>query len=280
MSIGLPIAFAVALWWFGTGLILYVDRRVRIARRWSLVLATLVAAVAVWAVFATRHDVTVGSAFIAFAAAVAIWGWNELTFLMGLITGPRRQPCDAANPGWRRFSQATLAVLYHELALVLTLGALIAMTWGAGNIVGAATFGALWALRLSAKVNVFLGVPNFSDTMLPESVGYLRSYFRKGPINVLFPFLVTGGTLACTVLIALAFGPGTSAHEQAGYLLVGVLVGLGVIEHWFLVIPFSDTTLWRWAIGTSDRQKCDNDDGRPPPSGNEALIANPAKPTA
>ena len=40
---------------------------------------------------------------------------------------------------------------------------MVALTWGGANQVGTWTFLVLWVMRLSAKLNVFLGVPNLTE---------------------------------------------------------------------------------------------------------------------
>ena len=47
-------------------------------------------------------------------ALSAIWGWHELSFLTGLISGPRTIACPPDASGWRRFIMATSTLVYHE----------------------------------------------------------------------------------------------------------------------------------------------------------------------
>jgi hypothetical protein len=48
------------------------------------------------------------------------------------------------------------------------------------------------------------------------------------------------------------------AAARTGHVLVGALVGLAVLEHWFLVLPLHESTLWQWALPPADRKKkCD-----------------------
>ena len=69
-------------------------------------------------------------------------------------------------------------ILYHELAIVATALAVVAVTWGGANQVGTWTFLLLWAMRLSAKLNVFLGVPNLTEQFLPEHLRLSRELLR------------------------------------------------------------------------------------------------------
>jgi putative photosynthetic complex assembly protein 2 len=50
-------------------------------------------------------------------SALAIWGWIELAFLTGLITGPNRAPARPGVPEWERFMRAWGTIAYHEMLL-------------------------------------------------------------------------------------------------------------------------------------------------------------------
>ncbi len=82
------------------------------------------------------------------------------------------------------------------------------MAWGHDNMLGAQAFALLFALRLSAKLNIFLGVPAFVDEMLPPHLAYLRSYFVRAPFNPLLPF-----SLALTIGAAAWFGSAALAAD-------------------------------------------------------------------
>jgi putative photosynthetic complex assembly protein 2 len=73
---------------------------------------------------------------VAFLSALALWGWIELAFLTGIITGPVNQPCPRA-PEWERFIRAWGTVAYHEMLLAFTLIAMIFASYGAENKFGA-----------------------------------------------------------------------------------------------------------------------------------------------
>jgi putative photosynthetic complex assembly protein 2 len=62
-----------------------------------------------------------GGAYCAFTCALLVWGWHELSFLTGWITGPRRAPARPAR-GLARFVQAVQAILWHELAILAGRG--------------------------------------------------------------------------------------------------------------------------------------------------------------
>lgn len=245
-----PAVLAAALWWLTTGVLLYLDRRPRQTFPISVVAATLLLFFALYGVHATRADTSVASAYVAFICSVMVWGWLEMTFLMGFITGPRRHASSARAAGWRRFGHATQAILYHELAIVVAAVVLFALTRTQPNQLALWTFAALWAMRLSAKLNLFLGVPNLGEQMLPEHLRYLATYFRRRSMNALFPLAVSAGTVATVYVAQLAVG-GDTEFEVAGFSLLAALLALGVLEHWFLVIPLPTETLWKWSINAS-----------------------------
>ncbi len=246
-AIASPLLFAAFIWWFSTGAILWLDRRPRATFGWSFAAATIIAIGALIALVVTAAQETLASAYIAFAAAIAIWGWHEMSFLMGFITGPRRQPLPAGTTGWRRFSLATATIIHHEVALALTAAAIIALTWGQPNQIGAITFLVLWALRLSAKFNLFLGAPYRAEEMLPPHLTHLKSYFRNRRMNALFPLSLAGGTATAWRLGTLAYAPDASVFTLTGFSLILSLTVLGVIEHVFLFIPPPNALLWGWA---------------------------------
>lgn len=90
---GIAVGYALFLWWFSTGVILYLDQRPERTYPWSLAGATL-AMVAAFGVLLVMRDVaTVLAVYVSFTAGVVIWGWMEMSYFMGFITGPRKAPC-------------------------------------------------------------------------------------------------------------------------------------------------------------------------------------------
>jgi len=191
-TLAVPIITTVFAWWFSTGIILLMLRLPPKRYGSALSLFALVLAVATGGVIITADIDTGPSAYIAAGCALCIWGWHEASFLMGKITGPRPAACPENAKGWTRFKFAALTVLHHEIAIFLTLLALIGLTWGQPNPVAAWTFGILFAMRISAKLNIFLGVPNLSDEFFPAHIEHLKSYLAKRPMNALMPISVIG----------------------------------------------------------------------------------------
>jgi putative photosynthetic complex assembly protein 2 len=248
LDILLPVLFAVFVWWFSTGLILLLDNLPRTTFRWSLVISTALAVAALAGLAHTAALSSVAAAYCAFSCALLVWGWHELSFLTGWITGPRQRALDSGTSGGRRFVQAVQVILWHELA-ILGMGVLIAaLSWGQPNQVGTWTFAVLWAMRTSAKLNLFLGVRNLSEEFLPAHLVYLQSYFRRRPMNLLFPLSVTVPTLIAIGMVLTALEPDIAEAARVGLLLVTAMLGLAIIEHWMLVLPLPTSALWRWAM--------------------------------
>ena len=243
---GWPLLFALFVWWFSTGLVLYLDQLPRRTYRWSLAGATAVLIAALCGTVRTSIDATVAAAYCAFSCAVLVWGWLEMTYYMGAVTGPREAPCPPGAWGWRRFGYALQASLYHELAIVATAAAIVALTWGGANQVGTWTFVVLWVMRWSAKLNIFLGVPHLNEAFLPEHLRFLRTYIPRRSMNALFPISVTVATIALVLLTQGALA--ADGFEAAGLSLLAALLALAILEHWFLVVPLRDSALWSWAL--------------------------------
>ena len=242
-----PLLFALLMWFIGTAAVVWLDSRPRATFRTSLMLAGLVAIVSAVLVGMKAGDTSIGGAYVGFGAAILIWGWHEMSFLMGEVAGPNRDECPAGAVGWTRFKAATATVIHHELAIAATALVLFAITWGQPNQAAPLTFLLLFVLRLSAKFNLYLGVPNLSDEVFPAHLAYLKSYFRKRRMNALFPFSILGGCgIAAWAWIAAEASPADSGAAASATLLAGLAV-LGVVEHLFLVLPMRDAKLFRWA---------------------------------
>ncbi|MBK1647037.1 putative photosynthetic complex assembly protein PuhE [Rhabdochromatium marinum] len=265
LSLALAILYALFLWWFSTGVILFLDRLPPSTYRWSLFGASLVGLASVTTVVGIAERVDMLGAYLGFTSGVLIWGWLEMTYFMGAITGPRKAPCPPGSRGRRRFWLAIQTSLYHELAVVAIGLLLFALTWGQENQAAAWTFAVLWWMRWSAKLNLFFGVPNLNEDWLPAHLRFLTSYLAKRPMNLLFPVSVTAATVVMALLIehALDFPPESFTAQAA--VLAASLLALAILEHWFLVLPVADAALWDWVFepnGTADVNK----DSKPPPS--------------
>ena len=247
-DLALAALFAVFIWWFSTGLILLLDNLPRGTFRWSLVISSVVAVLALLGLSHTAGLTSVAGTYCAFTCALLVWGWHELSFLTGWVTGPRRQSLQAGAVGWQRFMQAVQAILWHELAILAVGVFIVALTWGEPNQTGTATFLVLWAMRTSAKLNLYFGVRNLSEEFLPPHLSYLQSYFRRRAMNGFFPFAVAAACAVLAWLVVLALGDDTPPIQALGLTLVGTMLALAILEHALLVLPVNATALWRWAM--------------------------------
>lgn len=242
----LPIAVALAVWWAGTALILFLDRLPRATYRRSMAGASVVLAAALLGLYATRPLATSGGAYAAFVCSVLVWGWVEMSFLMGFVTGPRTAPCPADARGVRRAAYAVQAILYHECALVAGGAAVFAATYDGANQVGLWTYAILWVMRQSAKLNVFLGVRNLGSELLPAHLRYLATYFRRRPLNPLFPLSVGAATFVAVLLWQAALAAHGTGYDVTALTLAATLLTLAIVEHWLLVLPLPVNAIWQW----------------------------------
>ena len=250
-SIALPVLAALFAWWFATGAILYLDSLPRSTYRHSMVSASLLALPALLGLALTSHSATPAGAYLAFLCALVIWAWQEMAFLMGFLTGPRKHACAPDCRGWRHFAHGVHAILHHELALLAGGVLVFALTWDGVNQVGAWTYLTLWVMRQSAKLNLFLGVRNLGESLLPDHLHYLKGYFRRRAMNPLLPISVIGSGGLAFVLAWMALAPGVQPFQMTALLLLATLLGLAALEHLFLVLPVPLDALWQW--GTKSR---------------------------
>jgi putative photosynthetic complex assembly protein 2 len=247
-----PALHGLLIWWFSTALILFLDGLPRRTFRWSMVGATSVLIAALYGLAVSAADASTFGAYTAFTCGVLIWGWLEISFYTGYLTGPRRDHCVLGCGGWRHFGHAIQASLYHELAIVLLAGAVAALTWGSTNQFGTWTFVVLWWMHQSARLNVFLGVSNLNAEFLPEHLDYLKSFFARKPMNLLFPLSVTASTIAAVLLAQHALLEAADRGRAAGYTLLATMMVLAILEHWVLVLPISAVRiwngLWQWSV--------------------------------
>lgn len=242
-----PLLFALLMWFIGTAAIVWLDSRPRATFRTSLALSGLLALGAIGLVWMRADDASASGAYVGFGAAIVIWGWHEMSFLMGEVAGPNKAECPPGAVGWARFKAATATVIHHELAIAATALALFAISWGQPNQTAALSFLLLFGLRLSAKFNLFFGVPNLSDEVFPEHLAYLKSYFRVRRMNALFPIsIVAGSGIAVWAWFVAQSAPAGSGAATSATLLAGLTV-LGIVEHLFLVLPMRDARMFSWA---------------------------------
>ncbi len=249
MAVDLAAAgYALFVWWFSTGVIILLDNLPRRTFRWSMSFGTAIFAVSLYRLHASAGDTSLPGVYAAFTYAVLAWGWQEMSFFMGFVTGPRREACRPNATLGERFQDGVAACLYHELAILATAAIIVIATWGAPNQVGTWTFMVLWGMRQSAKLNVFLGVRNLGERFIPPHLMYLRSYMDQKPMNRLLPVSITVGTVVAVLLAMRAAQPGIGESAAAGLTFLVTMLALAVLEHWMLVLPLPFERLWSWVL--------------------------------
>lgn len=269
---GFPVLYALGLWWFSTGVVLYLDNLPRRTFRWTLLGGSTVLALAIFGLIVSSAATGTLAAYVAFSCGLVIWGVLEMSYFTGCLTGPRKTPCPQVCSEWKRFGLAIMTSLYHELAVIATALFLTVLTWGEPNQIGTWTFVVLWLMRWSAKLNLFLGVPNLNEEWLPEHLRYLKTYMAKRGMNLLFPVSVTLSTVVTVLIVLKAMTPEAAGAGAVGLILVATLLALAILEHWFLVLPLPDEALWAWALPPSESG---DDSGIPPRDPDATLMSVP-----
>ncbi len=246
-STAAPALFALFAWWFGTGAILWLVRRPVRSFRWRMAGMSVLGIASLWGAHRSMQSSEVANAYLGFASVIVMWGWHELAFLSGWITGPRREPLTPGARGVVRFRESLQAILHHEFALLANFGVLLLLQNGLPNHVAICTFALLWCMRLSAKLNLYFGVPEVGEQYLPSHLTYLGSYFRRGPVSVFFYFSISVAAGSWLWLVGEA-QRGT-VTVNTGWVLLAALLGLAIIEHLLMMFPLPMQRLWGWAMG-------------------------------
>ena len=240
--------FALLAWWFGTGAILWLVRRPASGFGLRMTLVSVAALASLWVAWRSMRDTGMLASYFGFASVIVMWGWHELAFLSGWITGPRRVPLTPGARGAARFRESLEAILHHEMALLVNFGLLCLLQVGQPNHVALCTFALLWLMRLSAKFNLFFGVPQVGEQYLPAHLAYLGSYFRRGPVGLFFwaSMAIASGSW----LWIVAQAQRGAVVVNTGWILLAALLGLAIIEHLLMMLPVPLQRLWGWAMGS------------------------------
>lgn len=244
----MPFIVTVAIWFVATGLIAWADNRESTTFSKSLAIGAGCGIAGLLLILFASFSVAVGAVYVAFMGALMVWGWHEISFLTGAAAGPRRGVADPALTGVARFRQASATVMHHEVALAVTALLLISLSWDAPNQIGATVFVLLFGLRLTSKINLFVGVPNSTSEMLPDQLAYLKTYFGPNRMTVLLAASIVAILAVTAWFASLALAAPAGSAEMVGASLLFTLCLLGALEHLFLALPFRDGMLWGWAL--------------------------------
>ena len=249
MSIYLwPIFFTIFAWWFGTGIILFLNQRSPTTYQSTFWLSGCVMLFAIVGIKTSSSMDTVAAAYCGFACALLVWAWQEIGFLLGFITGPRRIACPPEAKGWKKVGFAFQTIQHHEIALIVLAAVVTVASWGGVNQTAFWTFMILWIMRQSAKLNLFLGVLNLNENFLPSHLKYIHSYFSRSLMNPLLPVSVIAATVVVVPIWQAAFALGASPYQITSCTILGTLLSLAILEHILLVLPISSEGLWRWSF--------------------------------
>ncbi len=241
-----PGLHALFIWWFSTGVVFWLNGLPRHTFRWTMLGATALLGLGLYAIAASTAEATVTGAYTGFLGALAVWIWIEVGFYLGYVTGIRKTRCPDDCAGWRHFGHALQASLWHEIAILALIGLVAWLTWGAANQTALWTLAVLKWMHQSARLNVFLGVRNINADLLPPHMDFLRGFMRKREMNLLFPISVTLSTIAAVLIFQHAAGG--DAFERTALSFVGMLMALAILEHWVLMLPMPAAALWGWAL--------------------------------
>jgi putative photosynthetic complex assembly protein 2 len=147
--------------------------------------------------------------------------------------------------------QSVQVMLYHELALLANLALLWWMQEGQRSHVAICTFALLWCMRLSAKLNLFFGVPQNGAQYLPAHLSYLASYFRTRDMTLWF--VLSMGVAMGTWFWLVWLAQQGAVAITTGWVMLATLLGLAIVEHVIMVFPWPLERLWGWAMGQTHK---------------------------
>ena len=242
-----PMILTIVLWWGSTGIIAMLVGRAPKTYPRLIILSSLLGLAGLATLFALREITSLSSAFASLIAALAVWGWIEVTFLTGKITGPSvaRPAVDTALLA--RASAAFTAILWHELLIAATVLLVAVALIDQANDLGLRVLLLLWLMRSSAKINLFLGVRNLGEAFLPQHLAHLLRYMQHRRMNLLFPFSITLGSVIVWLLGTRAL-QAESGFAASGYSILATLAALAVLEHVLMVLPLQSERFWRWSL--------------------------------
>ena len=248
----IPVLAAIFVWWFATGAIMlavrWADRQGGTSAHGMALLGGVpMLALGVAGVITSLGAEDLWGVYAGFLGALAIWGWIEMAFLTGIIAGPERRDCPPGLAGLARFGRAWNTVAHHEIALALGLLFIVVATSGGEGRVALWTYLVLFLARISAKLNLFFGVPRINMEFIPARLAHLKTYFRKGPVSLAFPVAITVLSFAVACFLERLIAA-ESPVKVAEFTLLTALAALALLEHWLMVIPLPDAKLWRWML--------------------------------
>lgn len=258
MSLLTPILVVIAVWWIGTGLVLFLQQsivRVKAPLAISLVVVSLVSLAGL---FIGGSGTEPWQSYLGFVSAICLWGSIELSYYSGLISGVHKRNCPDDCDTGKRFRLALGASIWHEVSVLFAGGVVMTLLLQAQNPAGLYSFLVLWLMRWSAKLNLFFGVPNFNTDWFPKRLAYAHSYIRRSPVTLFFPVSVILASLVAMHLISTALA--MPDQQALTHILPGVLLLLAILEHLFMALPIADSELWNRIFSRDDSDRLQRND--------------------
>ena len=240
------IVIAVSAWWLLTGIaLLLVHQPQKVAHRGFIAHSIFTLAAWIYLPFnaATASPIGVAGGFL---LGLTIWGWLEISYLLGYVNGPNHKVYTGGPSTWQRFKGALATTIYHEATVLTSVALLVAMSVDQPNRTACYTVTVLCLMRWSAKLNLFFGVRAFNDRWLPDHLHYLTSYLRVGSASWLLPISTLAGFFITFEIYELAEQSSVMSTQLSLYLVASLML-LASIEHIFLLFPVNEAALWRWA---------------------------------
>ncbi len=246
------VVAAVLVWFVSTGAILLTIRQISSTGGASARLSPVIWGIP-FLIFGcvgaglSLEDTSVQGVYLGFVSALAIWGWFELAFLAGVITGPNKSPLPHGARGGLRFVHAIGALAYNIAALTAVLLGLYAVSVNASNQIAFGVCGILFLVRLMANLNLFFGVPGINVEAVPAHMEYLKTYFLRQEPSWFFPLSIIVLCGLTGLFVERLFEAGEPRLIITSALLAS-LCGLALLEHCMMLIPQADAKLWRWMV--------------------------------
>tara|TARA_A100001015_G_scaffold179486_1_gene199549 strand:+ start:7707 stop:8468 length:762 start_codon:yes stop_codon:yes gene_type:complete len=238
------IVFTIIFWWFTTIFLLRATRNIsKVKINVLMILSTALLILGFTGLFWSVDKQSITGVYVGFTSVLLIWFWLESTFLVGWVTGIRKVACPKDVTEFKRAWLAFLTINHHEYLLLATLFCVWFVTINGENFIGLYAFLTLWCMRVSSKLNVFLGVRNLYEEFLPTPIRHLSTYFRKKNCNPIFPITFLGAFLINLLFWDNAFQSEID-HMVVHFGLLATLLSLGIFEHVVMVLPFQLNKLW------------------------------------
>jgi putative photosynthetic complex assembly protein 2 len=244
VSVAEAAGLVVLFWWLSTGLLLGLPATLP-GRQAAAIVASLVGGSGLALAILCRQDDSPRAAWLGFLAGGTLWAWVQAALYGGWLVGPGAAAIPFI-PG-NRLEEALAALRSTAWSEVASLGVLAltaALAIGARNRMPLYTVMLLWSALQVAKLNVFFGVANAGQELLPPHLAYLKSFYGPASNTPLLPLSVLLWGAVAVILARRGWRAADLYHRRSG-LVLSVLAGLAALEHLFLGLP---TSLQLWGI--------------------------------